>query len=130
MGLFAVASGLAFARSGTGVLELVNQVGSAFYGPVLAVFVLRALAPAVTGRDALAGLGVGLIANLALARAAPQVSWLWWNPAGFLAAVVAALAVSRAPLALRRPAWPRRETALLAGAFILMLALLAALPGA
>jgi SSS family solute:Na+ symporter len=129
-GLFAVGSGLAFARSGTGVLELVNQVGSAFYGPVLAVFVLGALLPAVSGRGALAGLAVGLLANLVLARAAPQVSWLWWNPAGFLATVLAAVAVSRAPFALRAPAWPLRETALLAGAFLLMFALLAALPDA
>jgi len=32
----AVLSGLAFARSGQTVIEMVNQVGSAFYGPVLA----------------------------------------------------------------------------------------------
>jgi SSS family solute:Na+ symporter len=128
-GLFAVVSGLAFARSGTGVLELVNQVGSAFYGPVLAVFVLGALVPAVDQRGALCGLGAGLLGNLLLARAAPQVSWLWWNPAGFLVATLAALLLARAPLRVRWPAWPRREAALLVGAFLLMLGLLAALPG-
>ena len=39
-GVFSIISGLVFARSGSGVLETINQVGSAFYGPVLAVFVL------------------------------------------------------------------------------------------
>jgi len=126
-GVFAVVSGLFFARSGTGVLELVNQVGSAFYGPVLAVFVLGALVPAVEGRGALLGLAAGLAANFALAGGAPQVSWLWWNVVGFLAAAAVALASTRAPLALSRRAWPRREAALLLGAFVLMLAFLAAL---
>ena len=128
-GLFAVGSGLAFARGNTGVLELVNQVGSAFYGPVLAVFVLAALFPRVGGRGAVWGLGAGLAGNLALAGGAPQVSWLWWNPAGFLLAMLVALAVTREPLALRAPVWPRRETALLAGAFVVMLAAMAALSG-
>jgi SSS family solute:Na+ symporter len=96
-GLFAVASGLSFARAEKGVLELVNQVGSAFYGPVLAVFVLGALFPRVRQRDALAGLGLGLGVNLALARLAPGVSWLWWNPAGFLSATLAALVLAGRP---------------------------------
>jgi hypothetical protein len=83
----------------------------------------------VDQRGALCGLGAGLLGNLLLARAAPQVSWLWWNPAGFLVATFAALLLARAPLRVRWPAWPRREAALLVGAFLLMLGLLAALPG-
>ncbi|HET7293711.1 MAG TPA: sodium/solute symporter [Vicinamibacteria bacterium] len=126
-GLFAVGSGLAFSRGSKGVLELVNQVGSAFYGPVLAVFVVGALLPAVTGRGALIGLGAGLAANASLASAAPQVSWLWWNPVGFLAAVAASMAATRPWPKLHAPAWPRGETALLAGAFVVMFGLLAAL---
>ena len=66
-GVFAIAAGFVAARSGTGVLELVNQVGSAFYGPVLAVFVLGAMAPFVRGGSALAGLGAGVATNLMLA---------------------------------------------------------------
>jgi SSS family solute:Na+ symporter len=126
-GLFAVVSGMFFARSGAGILELVNMVGSAFYGPVLAVFVLGVLAPGVTGTAALVGLGAGLAGNLALASFAPAVPWLWWNPAGFLVAMTAALAVSKATLGwdIR---WERRESALLLGALVLMVAALALLP--
>jgi sodium-coupled monocarboxylate transporter 8/12 len=127
-GAFAVVSGLAFARSGSGVLELVNQVGSAFYGPVLAVFVLGALSEGVGGRGAVAGLLAGLAGNLALAHLAPGVSWLWWNPAGFLVAVLVAVARAGGPVRLRRVPWPRRETLVLTGAFAVMLLVLAVLP--
>jgi len=133
-GAFAVITGLAFARSGAGVIELVNLVGSAFYGPVLAVFALGVLAPRVGGREAVAGLAAGFLANLLLARLAPGVSWLWWNPAGAAAACAVALTLAAAgtPAPPRPPSPaseappPRRESAWLASAFLLMLAFLAA----
>lgn len=127
-GLFSIAAGLAFARSGTGVLEGVNQVGSAFYGPVLAVFLLGVLAPAVSGRGAVAGLATGVGGNLVLWKVAPAVSWLWWNPAGLLLAALTALVVDQATLRLSPVAWPRRETVLLGGAFAVLLLFLAVLP--
>ncbi len=131
-GLFAIASGMAFARSTTGVLELVNQVGSIFYGPVLAVFLLGVLAPRVAGRSAIAGLAAGLLANLTTAGLLPGVSWLWWNPIGCAAAAGVALAWPGQALPTkprpRRAAWPRRDALVLAGAFAAMLGLLAGLP--
>ncbi len=126
-GLLAVVSGMAFARSGAGILELVNMVGSAFYGPVLAVFVLGVLAPGVGGAAALVGLAAGLAGNFALASLAPAVPWLWWNPAGFLVAMAAALATGKARFRWE-VRWERRESALLVGAFVLMVAVLALLP--
>jgi len=53
-GLFAMVAGVAVSRSGAGILEIINQIGSAFYGPVLAVFLLGVLAPRVGGRAAVA----------------------------------------------------------------------------
>lgn len=79
------------------------------------------------GRGALLGLALGLATNLALARLAPGVSWLWWNPAGFAAACAVALVTSRAPLAFPRLTWPRLESAVLIGAFLVMALALAAL---
>jgi SSS family solute:Na+ symporter len=145
-GLFAIASGMLFSRSGTHVLELINQVGSVFYGPVLGVFMLGALTRSVDGRAALRGLTAGLAVNVLLAQGAPGVSWLWWNPAGFLTTAVVALApvgwrAARGPHgrwgawgpdAWRRAfgpgVWPRRDGVLLGGAFVVMLITLAALP--
>ena len=128
-GLFAVASGLFFARSGTGVLELVNLIGSAFYGPVLGVFTLGVLAPGVGGRQAVSGLAAGLGSSAVLAIGAPGVSWLWWNPAGWLVTLGVGLLLAGKPLRLPRPAASRREAWLLGGAFAAMLLLLAALSG-
>jgi SSS family transporter len=124
-GVFAIAAGFVAARSGTGVLELVNQVGSAFYGPVLAVFVLGAMAPFVRGGSALAGLGAGVATNLTLAWFRPELSWLWWNPAGFGTAAGVALLLSPGPRRLLVPVWPRRETVILVVAFLAMLAFMA-----
>jgi SSS family transporter len=127
-GVFSVGSAMAFARTGSGVLELVNLIGSAFYGPILAVFVLGVATSGVRSRGAVAGLLGGLAANVLLSRLVPSLSWLWWNPAGFLAAVAVALAVTREPIGVVRPAWPRREARWLIGAFAAMLLTLAVLP--
>lgn len=125
-GLFAVGSGLAFANSGTGILELVNLIGSAFFGPLLGVFTLGISVPrtpgaGVTGRHAVTGLAVGLACNLALALGAPWLSWLWWNPAGWLATVAAGSILARRLPRLPKPAANRREALLLLGAFAFML---------
>jgi SSS family solute:Na+ symporter len=124
-GLFAVVSGLTFARAGGGVLETINLIGSVFYGPVLAVFTLGVLAPRVSGNVPLAGLVAGLAVNLALARLAPGVSWLWWNVAGFLVSCGVTLTLARARVAASFPRWPRREAVVLVTAFVVMLAILA-----
>jgi SSS family solute:Na+ symporter len=126
-GLFAVLAATAFARSGTGVLELVNLVGSLFYGPVLGVFTLGVFAPGVGGRWAIGALASGLATNAALAAAAPRLSWLWWNAAGWLAAVLVATLGSGSRW--RRPPWSasRRTTWTLVGAFVATAALLGAI---
>jgi SSS family transporter len=127
-GLFAVLSGLAFAKGEAGILEGINQIGSAFYGPILAVFLIGVLAPAVRGRGAAAGLVAGVLGNVCLWRFAPGVSWLWWNPIGLVVAAGVALAIDRAGVRLPALAWPRPATALLLSAFAAMLAVLLVLP--
>jgi SSS family solute:Na+ symporter len=128
-GAFAVGSGLLFARAGGGVLELINPVGSAFYGPILAVFVLGVTAPRITGPGVPAGLAAGLTVNAALGALVAGLPWLWWNLAGFLVACATALAAGRA-----RPRWPAvpagagTDAVLLGAAFAAMLAVLIALP--
>ena len=104
------------------------MIGSAFYGPVLAVFVLGAVTPLVRGVHAVSGLLGGLAGNLILAWFAPDVSWLWWNPFGFTVAILIALATARAKFEL--PVWslPRLETSVLWWAFVAMLLFLAINP--
>lgn len=124
-GVFAIGSGLVFARIGGGVLETINLIGSAIAGPILGVFALGVLAPRLRGDVPLAGLVAGFAGNLALARFAPTVSWLWWNLAGFVLTCGVSLMSARVAPRLAPIRWPRQEVVLLVGAFVLMLAILA-----
>jgi sodium-coupled monocarboxylate transporter 8/12 len=125
-GLIAIVSGLAFARSERTVIELINLIGSAFYGPVLAVFALAIYLPGSSGRAVLTGFFGGLGCNLAVS-ALTSISWLWWNPLGFAATVIITrLGTVARPVAVRSQ-WPVRETTLLAGFLALVLAAFAVL---
>lgn len=70
------------------LIELVNKIGSAFFGPVAGVFLLGILFPHVEQRGALLGLAAGLLINLMLWKGAPGVSWMWWNLIGCLASLL------------------------------------------
>lgn len=94
-GVLTVVAGLAFSRAGETTIELVNRVGSAIYGPILAVFVLAWWARRASGVSAVAGALAGLAANLALAWLAPDVSWLWWNLWGFGIALMVGVTFGR-----------------------------------
>ena len=119
-GSIAILSGLVFARSERTVIELVNLIGSAFYGPVLAVFALAIYLPGSSGRAVLTGFFAGLGCNLAVS-VLTSISWLWWNPLGFTATVVIArLGTAARPVAVSNQ-WPVRETLLLAGFLVLLL---------
>lgn len=94
-GLFCLGSGYVIAESSRTVIELVNMIGSAFYGPILAVFLLGAFSRRIGGTAALAGLVGGLSVNLVTAIYIPGVSWLWWNPLGCCSAIITAVIVQQ-----------------------------------
>jgi len=87
-GAWAAAAGWWLSTSGETVIETINRVGSVLYGPMLALFLLAWRSKRADGRSAVAGGLAGVAANLLLAYAAPSVSWLWWNLAGCLVAVL------------------------------------------
>ena len=62
-----------------------NKIGSAFYGPILATFWLGMLTKRVNQTGAITGLFSGVGLNILLWQFfEQQVSWMWWNVAGFL----------------------------------------------
>ncbi len=77
------------------VLEAINKIGSLANGPILAVFALGMATRWASGPGVIAGLVGGLLFNAAFWLFLPQVSWLWWNLFGFIAAVVIAALVAR-----------------------------------
>jgi SSS family transporter len=75
------------------LIEVVNIVGSLFYGGLLGVFVLAFFVKRVGGTAAFVGVLAGEAAIFATALLT-KVSFLWYNVIGCLVVVAAALAIS------------------------------------
>jgi len=76
------------------VLEAINKIGSLANGPILAVFVLGFFVRRVQGWLTIPGLLAGMLFNGWCWVALPELSWLWWNPLGFVVAFVIPVALS------------------------------------
>jgi len=87
--------GFAFVLGGeeTGVAR-VNKIGSAFYGPILAAFVVGVTLRFVSGPAMVAGIVAGVGLNMVLWFAVPDLFWMWWNATGCVVAVVVAMGVA------------------------------------
>ncbi len=88
------------------VLEAINKIGSLANGPILAVFMLGFFVKGVNGPLATLGLLLGIAVNGVLWVAAPAISWLWWNPIGFVAAFLIPVVMSFATPDMRNRASP------------------------
>ena len=77
------------------IIESINKIGSAFYGPVFAVFLVGIIYEKAKPGPAITGLIAGVSTNLFLWLFVPSVSWLWWNAIGFLLAVLVIFVGSR-----------------------------------
>jgi SSS family solute:Na+ symporter len=69
------------------VIEAINKVGSIFFGPILATFLVGILSKRATSEGVFAGILAGIAFNLFLWVGIPGLHWMWWNVSGFLAAV-------------------------------------------
>lgn len=112
------------------VIEAVNKIGSVFYGPILAIFILAILFKKVHSLGANVGLLAGVGLNVYLWLGAPQIFWLWWNVIGCVVTISVALIISviRHGESTEPPGkdegvghWYRGETLVLLGAFAGML---------
>ncbi|MEL6183658.1 MAG: sodium/solute symporter [Myxococcota bacterium] len=61
------------------VIEAINKVGSALYGPVLGVFMVGILSSRRSEAAANLGLLSGLALNLYFWLFVPSLFWMWWN---------------------------------------------------
>ncbi|RMI12494.1 MAG: sodium transporter [Calditrichaeota bacterium] len=105
-GIFCVAVAILFASIGEATRQttivLINAVGSLLYGPILAAFLLGMLVRRVNHASVKAGVVAGIGCNLILWLFS-DISWLWWNATGFVAAVVVALLLSQMGKSFQSP---------------------------
>ena len=76
------------------LIEAVNFVGSLFYGPMLGVFAVAFLIRRVSGDGAFWGMAFGLVSVWTTKLVFPGLAFLWLNPLGCMATVVAAVVFS------------------------------------
>jgi len=95
------------------IIESINKIGSAFYGPVFAVFLVGIIYSKAKPGPAITGLIAGVSMNLFLWLFVPSISWLWWNAFGFLLAVlvifVGSRFISQAPISTFKIKIPREK---------------------
>lgn len=103
-GLWGIAAcSFAIYAAGAGsLIEVVNKVGSLFYGTLLGAFVLAIGTRRATGRGAFWGMLAGFATVLAVARLTP-ISYLWYNVVGTLVVVTVGMVVSYTGPADRKP---------------------------
>lgn len=77
------------------VIEAINKIGSVFYGPILAIFLLGIHSKRVSAMHVNIGLGVGVGTNIFLWLSGSAMFWFWWNVIGFVLCVAVAMVLSR-----------------------------------
>jgi len=87
------------------VIEAVNKIGSALYGPVMAVFLIAILWKRRTILSTNIGFLSGVLLNLYFWQYQLGLFWMWWNLIGLLVtlavAILLSLASGKMPLAVR-----------------------------
>jgi SSS family solute:Na+ symporter len=90
-GIFSIGFAEFAGRMGS-LIEAVNQLGSLFYGTILAIFILAFFFRKVGGTAAFTGALVGQAAVILCALFTPM-AWLWWNVVGCAVGILASVAI-------------------------------------
>lgn len=77
------------------VIEAINKIGSLFYGPVLATFLLAVTTIRINSKHMNIGLLSGVFLNGVLGLFVPEVFWFWWNLFGFLMTLATTFILSK-----------------------------------
>ena len=72
------------------IIEAINKVGSVFYGPFLATFLLATCSKHITANQVNFGIVSGVLVNVFLWLYMPMVFWFWWNLSGFVCTLLVA----------------------------------------
>lgn len=107
-GAFCILAALGFAAATESArattIVLINAVGSLLYGPILAAFFIAVATKTVTAFEVKIGVLIGILTDVLLWRLT-EISWLWWNAAGFFVAVLVTLGYHELFHPLGRRTW-------------------------
>ena len=78
------------------VVEGINKLGALFYGPILAGFMTGILDRRSRGPAMIAGIVLGVAANIFIWLGVPGIFYMWWNVTGLVVAVAVTVVASRA----------------------------------
>ena len=76
------------------VIEVINKVGSVFYGPILGAFVLAILTKKTHALGANIGIVFGVFFNIYLWLFVPNIFWFWWNAIGCIITIIVGVLIS------------------------------------
>jgi len=102
-GVVCIASAFLFGGSKSAVIEIINAIGSVFYGPVLVTFFLAFFSKKVNHKGMNAGIISAVLINLMFSKTIQElfhidlgfnVFWIWLNFTGVIIALVVAYVVS------------------------------------
>ena len=93
-GVLTMISGFFAGKIAATAIEAINKIGSVFYGPILAMFLLAAVSGRVTARGVNIGVVTGVAVNLVLWLFFKNVFWFWWNAIGAVVTLAVSLSVS------------------------------------
>ena len=93
-GLFCMGFAFVAGRIAESIIVGINMIGSVFYGPILAAFLLGLLSKRAKGYGVIGGVLAGVSFNLWLWFYHPQVSWMWWNLIGCVVTLIVGYGIS------------------------------------
>ena len=102
-GVVCIAAAFLFGGSKSSVIEIINAIGSVFYGPVLVTFVLAFFSKKVNHIGMNAGIIIAVLINLVFSKTMQEmfhidlgidIFWIWLNFTGVILALVIAYVVS------------------------------------
>ncbi|WP_298510768.1 sodium/solute symporter [uncultured Kordia sp.] len=102
-GIVCIAAAFLFGGSKSAVIEIINAIGSVFYGPVLVTFLLAFFSKKVNHIGMNAGIISAVLINLIFSKTMQEIFgidlgfeifWIWLNVTGVIIALVVAYGVS------------------------------------
>lgn len=148
-GVVCIACSFLFGGSKSAVIEIINAIGSVFYGPVLVTFILAIFSKKVSHIGMNTGIILAVVINLIFSKTIQglfnidlgfEIFWIWLNVTGVVISLVIAYVVSmltkRVPVkvdtgisfTIKKEDWQRREVYLLLVFFVSIIVIGALIP--